>query len=74
MVLSPSAGRSIIEAMPLWPVGSNPCLPADVKINDSAIQLVLIPNLFALDAPIVLSQVLQLFDKRIAVLDAGEWV
>ncbi len=53
----------------VWSVVPNPCLPADFDIVDSAFQLVLIPELFALDAPIVLSQVLQLFEKRITLLD-----
>ncbi len=47
----------------VWPVVPNPCLPADYDIVGSAIQLVLILNLFALDAPIVLGQVLQFFKK-----------
>jgi hypothetical protein len=39
------------------------------------IQIVLIPDLFALDAPITLQvgQVLQFFEKRISLLDAREW-
>jgi hypothetical protein len=37
-----------------------------------AIQLVLILDLFALDAPIVLSQVLHFFEKRISLPDARE--
>jgi hypothetical protein len=52
---------------------SNPCLPADDEIVGSAIHLVLIPDVFELDAPIVLGQVLQFFEKRISLLDAGEW-
>jgi hypothetical protein len=36
-------------------------------------QLVLIPDIFALDAPIILSQVLQFFKKRVSLLDAREW-
>jgi hypothetical protein len=51
----------------------NPCLPADDEIVGSVIQLVLIPDIFALDAPIVLGQVLQFFEKRISLLDAREW-
>jgi hypothetical protein len=50
-----------------------PCLPANDEIVGSAIQLVLIPDIFALDAPIVLRQVLQFFEKRISLLDAREW-
>jgi hypothetical protein len=54
----------------------NPCLPAnpaDNEIVGSAIQLVLISDLFALDSPIVLCQVLQFFEKRISLPDAREW-
>jgi hypothetical protein len=43
------------------------------EIVGSAFQLVLIPDLFALDAPIVFGQVLQFFKKRITLLDAREW-
>ena len=57
----------------VWPVVPYPCLPANDEIVGSAIQLVLIPDIFALDAPIVLRQVLQFFEKRISLLDAREW-
>jgi hypothetical protein len=50
----------------------NPCLPADDEIVGSAIQLVIISDLFALDAPIVLGQVLQFLEKRISLSDARE--
>ncbi len=56
----------------VWPVVPNPCLPADDEIFGSAIQLVLISDLFALDVPIVLGQVLQFFEKRISLPDARE--
>jgi hypothetical protein len=61
------------DATLVWPVVPNPCLPADAKIVGSSIWLVLISDLFTLDAPIVLRQVIQLFDKSIALLDAGKW-
>jgi hypothetical protein len=51
----------------------NPSLPADDETVGSAFQLVLIPDLFALDAPIALGQVLQFFKKRITLLDAREF-
>jgi hypothetical protein len=54
----------------------NPSLPADDEIVGSTFQLVLVPDLFALDAPIVLGQVLQFLEKRITLLDsleAREW-
>ncbi len=57
----------------VWPVVPNPCLPADDEIVGSAIQLVLISDLFALDAPLVLGQVLQFFEQRISLFDAREW-
>jgi hypothetical protein len=57
----------------IWPVVPNSCLPADDEVIGSAIQLVLITDLFALDAPIVLGQVLQFFEKRISLLDARAW-
>ncbi len=54
----------------------NPSLPADDEIVGSTFQLVLVPDLFALHAPIVLGQVLQFLEKRITLLDsleAREW-
>jgi hypothetical protein len=50
-----------------------PCLPPDDEIIESVFQLVLIRDLFALDAPVVLSQVLQIFEKRISLPDARKW-
>ena len=61
------------DATLVWPVVPNPCLPADNEIVGSVMQLVLIPDIIALHAPIVLGQVLQFFEKRISLLDAREW-
>ncbi len=56
----------------VWPVVPYPSLPADDEIVGSVIQLVLIRDLFALDAPFVLGQVLQFFKKGISLLDTRE--
>ncbi len=60
------------DATLVWPVVPNPCLPANNEIVGSMMQLVLIPDIFSLDAPIVLSQVLQILKKRVSLLDARE--
>ncbi len=67
-MLDPRGGATLV-----WPVVPNQSLPANDEIVGSAFQLVLIPDLFTLDAPIVFGQVLQFFKKRITLLDAREW-
>ncbi len=45
----------------VWPAVPNPSLPADNEIVGSTFQLVLVPDLCTLNAPIVLCQVLHFF-------------